>query len=157
AISRISHPIRLQPPTPVVVCLPTLLFGFVSKGAGFDVPWFSPWERIGLLGWGYVKFVFLIRNWLLFCFNLELVMLEKKGKGFDGDLDRAGQRRKAGGDQFDSSDADSVSSISTGLLELANDTECLNSQEFELEKYIDDLYEKRYLFIFCIINFHGQK
>ncbi|URE05312.1 Interferon-related developmental regulator [Musa troglodytarum] len=53
------------------------------------------------------------------------------------------QRRKAGGDQFDSSDADSVSSISTGLLELANDTECLNSQEFELEKYIDDLYEKR--------------
>lgn len=84
-------------------------------------------------------------------------MLEKKGKGFDGDLDHAGQRRKAGGDQFDSSDADSVSSISTGLLELANDTECLNSQEFELEKYIDDLYEKRYLFIFCIINFHGQK
>ncbi|RRT49435.1 hypothetical protein BHM03_00058152, partial [Ensete ventricosum] len=49
---------------------------------------------------------------------------------------RIRQRRKAGGDQFDSSDADSVSSISTGLLELANDTECLNSQEFELEKSV---------------------
>ncbi|RWW54199.1 hypothetical protein BHE74_00039259, partial [Ensete ventricosum] len=133
AISRISHPIRLQPPTPVVVCLPTLLFGFVSKGAGFDVPWFSPWERVSGS-----------RD-------------SRKGKGFDGDLDRAGQRRKAGGDQFDSSDADSVSSISTGLLELANDTECLNSQEFELEKYIDDLYEKRYLFYLLHNKFSRPK
>ncbi|XP_065010611.1 uncharacterized protein LOC135585228 isoform X4 [Musa acuminata AAA Group] len=56
-------------------------------------------------------------------------------------------RRKAGGDQFDSSDADSVSSVSTGFSELtlANDTEYVNSQEFELEKYIDALYEKRFI------------
>ncbi|CAL9173729.1 unnamed protein product [Musa hybrid cultivar] len=54
-------------------------------------------------------------------------------------------RRKAGGDQFDSSDADSVSSVSTGLSELTlgNETEYVNSQEFELEKYIDALFEKR--------------
>ncbi|THU50851.1 hypothetical protein C4D60_Mb06t24690 [Musa balbisiana] len=54
-------------------------------------------------------------------------------------------RRKAGGDQFDSSDADSVNSVSTGFSELtlANDTEYVSSQECELEKYIDALYEKR--------------
>ncbi|WOL11891.1 hypothetical protein Cni_G20655 [Canna indica] len=54
-------------------------------------------------------------------------------------------RRKAGGDQLDFSDDDSVSSISTGLSEpaLANDIEYINSQEFELEKYIDALDEKR--------------
>ncbi|RZS05687.1 hypothetical protein BHM03_00036236 [Ensete ventricosum] len=58
---------------------------------------------------------------------------------------RTHHRRKAGLDQFDSSDADSVSSVSTGLSELTlgNETEYVNSQEFELEKYIDALYEKR--------------
>ncbi|RWW22696.1 hypothetical protein GW17_00013088 [Ensete ventricosum] len=72
--------------------------------------------------------------------------------GFDGDLDRADHRRKAGVDQFDSSDADSVSSVSTGLSELTlgNETEYVNSQEFELEKYIDALYEKRYLYILSL-------
>ncbi|XP_008805682.1 interferon-related developmental regulator 1 [Phoenix dactylifera] len=54
-------------------------------------------------------------------------------------------RRKAGADQFDSSDADSVSSTSTALSELtlANETEHVNSLEFVLDKYIDALYEKR--------------
>lgn len=74
--------------------------------------------------------------------------------GFDGDLDLADHRRKAGGDQFDSSDADSVSSVSTGLSELTlgNETEYVNSQEFELEKYIDALFEKRYLYILSFIK-----
>ncbi|XP_010938955.1 uncharacterized protein [Elaeis guineensis] len=54
-------------------------------------------------------------------------------------------RRKAGADQFDSSDADSVSSASTALSELtpANETEHVNSLEFGLDKFIDALYEKR--------------
>ncbi|XP_072980626.1 uncharacterized protein [Typha angustifolia] len=54
-------------------------------------------------------------------------------------------RRKAAVEQLDSSDADSVSSVSTNLsdLTLAHDTEIVNSQEFVLEKYIDALYEKR--------------
>ncbi|WOL17643.1 hypothetical protein Cni_G26436 [Canna indica] len=56
-----------------------------------------------------------------------------------------GSRRKAGVDQFDSSDADSVSSVSTGTSELtlANETEFVNSEDFLLEKYVDALYEKR--------------
>uniref|UniRef100_J3LQ26 Interferon-related developmental regulator N-terminal domain-containing protein n=1 Tax=Oryza brachyantha TaxID=4533 RepID=J3LQ26_ORYBR len=51
-----------------------------------------------------------------------------------------------GEDQFDvGSDVDSVSSVSTALtdLQLAQATEQVNSQDFVLDKYIDDLYEKR--------------
>lgn len=61
-----------------------------------------------------------------------------------------GNRRKVGADQFDSSDTDSVSSTSTAFSELtlANETEHVNSLEFVLDKYIDALYEKRYLFRF---------
>ncbi|XP_042375504.1 interferon-related developmental regulator 2-like [Zingiber officinale] len=53
--------------------------------------------------------------------------------------------RKAGADQFDGSDADSVSSDSTTFSEptMANETEHVNSIDFQLEKYIDALYEKR--------------
>ncbi|XP_038983386.1 interferon-related developmental regulator 2-like [Phoenix dactylifera] len=56
-----------------------------------------------------------------------------------------GNRRKVRADEFDSSDADSVSSTSTALSELtlADETEHVNSLEFVLEKYIDALYEKR--------------
>lgn len=49
-------------------------------------------------------------------------------------------------DQLDGgSDADSVTSMSTGLsdLQLAQATENVSSQEFVLDKYIDALYEKR--------------
>ncbi|KAF0922175.1 hypothetical protein E2562_027774, partial [Oryza meyeriana var. granulata] len=49
-------------------------------------------------------------------------------------------------DQFDiGSDVDSVSSVSTALsdLQLTQATEQVNSQDYVLDKYIDDLYEKR--------------
>jgi len=49
-------------------------------------------------------------------------------------------------DQLDvGSDADSVASMSTALsdLQLAQATEHVSSQEFVLDKYMDDLYEKR--------------
>jgi len=60
----------------------------------------------------------------------------------------AGKKSKArggGDDQLDSSDADSVGSSSTALsdLSISYATEHVNSQEFVLDKYIDDLYEKR--------------
>lgn len=53
--------------------------------------------------------------------------------------------RGGGDDLLDSSDADSVSSSSTALsdLSISYATEHVNSQEFVLDKYIDDLYEKR--------------
>lgn len=43
-----------------------------------------------------------------------------------------------------------MSSASTALSELtlANETEHVNSVEFELDKYIDALYEKRFFFFF---------
>ncbi|CAN6312236.1 unnamed protein product [Urochloa humidicola] len=52
----------------------------------------------------------------------------------------------AADDQLDGgSDADSVASMSTALseLQLGQATEHVSSQEFVLDKYIDDLYEKR--------------
>lgn len=57
-----------------------------------------------------------------------------------------GKQKKA--DQFDSSDADSVSSSSTAFseLSLAHETERVDSQEFTLEKCLDALYEKRCFF-----------
>jgi hypothetical protein len=53
--------------------------------------------------------------------------------------------RGGGDDLLDSSDADSVGSSSTVLsdLSISYATEHVNSQEFVLDKYIDDLYEKR--------------
>ncbi|OEL35747.1 hypothetical protein BAE44_0003236, partial [Dichanthelium oligosanthes] len=53
--------------------------------------------------------------------------------------------RGGGDDLVDSSDADSVGSSSTALsdLSISYATEHVNSQEFVLDKYIDDLYEKR--------------
>ncbi|XP_074562196.1 uncharacterized protein LOC141818644 [Curcuma longa] len=56
-----------------------------------------------------------------------------------------GSRRKAAADQYDSSDVESMSSVSTTFSELtmANETEHVNSVDFQLEKYIDALYEKR--------------
>ncbi|XP_042471132.1 interferon-related developmental regulator 2-like [Zingiber officinale] len=56
-----------------------------------------------------------------------------------------GSRRKAAADQSDSSDVESMSSVSTTFSELtmANETEHVNSLDFQLEKYIDALYEKR--------------
>ncbi|KAH0466998.1 hypothetical protein IEQ34_004236 [Dendrobium chrysotoxum] len=56
-----------------------------------------------------------------------------------------GKRKQKKADQFDSSDADSVSSSSTAFseLSLAHETERVDSQEFTLEKYLDALYEKR--------------
>lgn len=56
-----------------------------------------------------------------------------------------GRRKQKKTDQFDSSDADSVSSSSTAFSELtlAQETERVDSQEFTLEKYLDALYEKR--------------
>ncbi|PKA53643.1 hypothetical protein AXF42_Ash009139 [Apostasia shenzhenica] len=57
----------------------------------------------------------------------------------------SGKHKKAGADQCDSSDADSVSSSSTAFsdLTLAQETDNVDSQEFTLEKYLDALYEKR--------------
>ena len=64
----------------------------------------------------------------------------------------SGKRNKGGrggggvDDQLDvGSDADSVASMSTALsdLQLAQATEQVSSQEFVLDKYMDDLYEKR--------------
>jgi hypothetical protein len=64
----------------------------------------------------------------------------------------SGKRNKGGrgsggaDDQLDGgSDADSVASMSTALsdLQLAQATEHVSSQEFVLDKYIDELYEKR--------------
>jgi len=63
----------------------------------------------------------------------------KRSKGGRGGGDGAD-------DQLDGcSDADSVASMSTALsdLQLAQATEHVSSQEFVLDKYIDDLYEKR--------------
>ncbi|XP_020677522.1 interferon-related developmental regulator 2 [Dendrobium catenatum] len=56
-----------------------------------------------------------------------------------------GKRKQKKADQFDSSDADSVSSSSTAFsdLSLAHETERVDSQEFTLEKCLDALYEKR--------------
>lgn len=56
-----------------------------------------------------------------------------------------GKRKQKKADQFDSSDADSVSSSSTAFSELtlAQETERVDSHEFTLEKYLDALYEKR--------------
>uniref|UniRef100_A0A0D9VVM6 Uncharacterized protein n=1 Tax=Leersia perrieri TaxID=77586 RepID=A0A0D9VVM6_9ORYZ len=57
-----------------------------------------------------------------------------------------GGRGGGGEDQFDGgSDVDSVSSASTALsdLQLSQDTEQVNSQDYVLDKYINDLYEKR--------------
>lgn len=56
-----------------------------------------------------------------------------------------GKRKQKKVDQFDSSDADSVSSSSTAFSELtlAQETERVDSQEFTLEKCLDALYEKR--------------
>ncbi|KAK8460758.1 hypothetical protein SEVIR_2G384000v4 [Setaria viridis] len=53
--------------------------------------------------------------------------------------------RGGGDDLLDSSDADSMGSSSTALsdLSISYATEHVNSQEFVLDKYIDDLYEKR--------------
>ena len=65
-----------------------------------------------------------------------------------------GKRNKGGrggggaDDQLDGgSDADSVTSMSTALsdLQLAQATEHVSSQEFVLDKYIDALYEKRWV------------
>ncbi|KAK8949304.1 hypothetical protein KSP39_PZI005071 [Platanthera zijinensis] len=55
------------------------------------------------------------------------------------------KQKKVGADQFDSSDADSVSSTSTAFydLTLSQEPEIVDSQEFALEKYLDALYEKR--------------
>uniref|UniRef100_A0A0E0NX28 Interferon-related developmental regulator N-terminal domain-containing protein n=1 Tax=Oryza rufipogon TaxID=4529 RepID=A0A0E0NX28_ORYRU len=64
----------------------------------------------------------------------------KKNKGGRGGGGGGGE------DQFDGgSDVDSVSSVSTALsdLQLAQATEQVSSQDFVLDKYIDDLYEKR--------------
>ncbi|XP_020580216.1 interferon-related developmental regulator 1-like [Phalaenopsis equestris] len=56
-----------------------------------------------------------------------------------------GKRKQKKADQFDSSDADSVSSSSTAFSELtlAQETERVDSQEFSLGNYLDALYEKR--------------
>ncbi|CAN6219429.1 unnamed protein product [Urochloa humidicola] len=53
--------------------------------------------------------------------------------------------RGGGDDLLDSSDADSMGSSSTAMsdLSISYATEHVNSQEFVLDKYIDDLYEKR--------------
>lgn len=69
-----------------------------------------------------------------------------------GKRNKSGRGGGGGGeDQLDGgSDADSVSSVSTALsdLQLAQATEQVNSQEFVLDKYIDDLYEKRWILLF---------
>ncbi|CAL5061888.1 unnamed protein product [Urochloa decumbens] len=53
--------------------------------------------------------------------------------------------RGGGDDVLDSSDADSIGSSSTAMsdLSISYATEHVNSHEFVLDKYIDDLYEKR--------------
>ncbi|CAL5072010.1 unnamed protein product [Urochloa decumbens] len=53
--------------------------------------------------------------------------------------------RGGGDDVLDSSDADSIGSSSTAMsdLSISYATEHINSHEFVLDKYIDDLYEKR--------------
>jgi len=63
----------------------------------------------------------------------------KRSKGGRGGGDGADDQLDGG------SDADSVASMSTALsdLQLAQATEHVSSQEFVLDKYIDDLYEKR--------------
>jgi len=63
----------------------------------------------------------------------------KRSKGGRGGGDGADDQLDGG------SDADSVASMSTALsdLQLAQATEHVSSQEFVLDKYMDDLYEKR--------------
>ncbi|RCV44212.1 hypothetical protein SETIT_9G355800v2 [Setaria italica] len=64
----------------------------------------------------------------------------KRNKGGRGGGGGGGDDQLEGG-----SDADSVASMSTALsdLQVAQATEHVSSQEFVLDKYIDDLYEKR--------------
>jgi hypothetical protein len=76
-----------------------------------------------------------------------VVSLGKKNKGGRGGGGGGGE------DQFDGgSDVDSVSSVSTALsdLQLAQATEQVSSQDFVLDKYIDDLYEKRWIILFSL-------
>ncbi|PKA49805.1 hypothetical protein AXF42_Ash004347 [Apostasia shenzhenica] len=58
----------------------------------------------------------------------------------------AGKQKKGRVEQFDSSDAESVTSTSTAFseLSLAHETEDVGSLEFTLEKYLDALYEKSF-------------
>ncbi|THU49359.1 hypothetical protein C4D60_Mb06t08750 [Musa balbisiana] len=86
-------------------------------------------------------------------FRLESLVLTFQGfRHGKRDIDRAGHRRKADSHLFDSSCTGSVSSISTGSSELTLDddeTECVDLQDFDLEKYIAFLYEMRYfLFLY---------
>jgi hypothetical protein len=73
--------------------------------------------------------------------NLVWFVLGKRNKGGRGAGAGAGADEQLDG----GSDADSVASMSTVLsdLQLAQATEHVSSQEFVLDKYIDDLYEKR--------------
>ena len=79
--------------------------------------------------------VLLARLFIVWCWFVS----GKRSKGGRGGGDGADDQLDRG------SDADSVASMSTALsdLQLAQATEHVSSQEFVLDKYIDDLYEKR--------------